>query len=198
MAAQDEERRRLERNIHDGAQQQLVALGVKLRLTDALVERDHVKARELLAQLQSETQGTIEDLRDLARGIYPPLLADQGLGVALEAQSRKSAVPVRIESDGIGRYGQDVEAAVYFSCLEALQNVSKYADASEARIALSQGDGTLEFTVSDDGRGFDPASIDRGTGLQGMSDRIEAIGGAFTVDSALGRGTTVRGQVPIG
>ncbi|MET0800143.1 MAG: histidine kinase [Actinomycetota bacterium] len=198
VAAQDEERRRLERNIHDGAQQQLVALGVKLRLTEALVERDHVKARELLDELQAETQGTIDDLRDLARGIYPPLLADQGLGVALEAQSRKSAVPVRIESDGIGRYGQDVEAAVYFSCLEALQNVSKYADASEARIALSQRDGTLEFTVSDDGRGFDPASIDRGTGLQGMSDRIEAIGGAFTVDSALGRGTTVRGHVPIG
>jgi signal transduction histidine kinase len=116
VAAQDEERRRLERNIHDGAQQQLVALGVKLRLADSLMDRDPEKAHELMAQLQQETASTIDDLRDLARGIYPPLLADRGLEAALEAQARKSATPAVVTSHGIGRYGQDVEAAVYFSC----------------------------------------------------------------------------------
>jgi len=197
VAAQDEERRRLERNIHDGAQQQLVALGVKLRLTDALVERDQAKARELLAQLQIETQSAIDDLRDLARGIYPPLLADQGLGVALEAQSRKSVVPVLIESDGIGRYPQDVEAAIYFSCLEALQNVAKYAEASHATISLALRDASLEFIVADDGRGFDRTRVTKGSGLQGIADRIDAIGGSVTVESAPGKGTTVRGAVPV-
>jgi signal transduction histidine kinase len=196
VAAQDEERRKLERNIHDGAQQQLVALGIKLRLADSLVDRDQAKAHEMLATLQTETQGAIDDLRDLARGIYPPLLADQGLEAALEAQGRKSAVPVRIESSGIGRFGQDVEAAVYFACLEGLQNVAKYAGAGAATIALQQRNGMLEFTVNDDGRGFDPASIDRGTGLQSMHDRLDAIG-VLIVDSEPGRGTTVRGQVPV-
>ena len=197
VAAQDNERRKLERNIHDGAQQQLVALGVKLRLADALVERDTTKAHELLSQLQAETQGAIEDLRDLARGIYPPLLADQGLGSALEAQARKSVVPVEVTADGVGRFGQDVEAAVYFSCLEALQNIAKYAGASRATISLAQRNGSLEFSVMDDGVGFDPATVERGTGLQGMADRIEAIGGTFGVQSHSGGGTTVRGAVPV-
>ena len=177
VAAQDEERRRLERNIHDGAQQQLVALGVKLRLADSLVERDAAKAHDLLAQLQAETQAAIDDLRDLARGIYPPLLADRGLASALEAQARKSPTPVTIKSDGVGRYGQDVEAAVYFSCLEALQNIAKYAAATSATIELTQRNGSLEFAVRDDGRGFDPASVTHGSGLQGIADRIDAIGG---------------------
>ena len=154
VSAQDEERRRLERNLHDGAQQQLVALAVKLRLAEQLTERDPPKAKDLLADLQTETGEALENLRDLARGIYPPLLADKGLVAALESQARKSAVPVTVEATGVGRYPQDAEAAVYFSCLEALQNVAKYASASRATVSLSDGDGRLRFEVTDDGVGF--------------------------------------------
>jgi signal transduction histidine kinase len=198
VAAQDAERRRLERNIHDGAQQQLVALAVKLRLTEQLAERDPTKAREMLGQLQEETHDALEDLRDLARGIYPPLLADKGLTAALEAQARKVPVPVEVEPDGIGRYGEEIEAAVYFCCLEALQNVSKYASASSVRIGLSEDGHALAFEVRDDGVGFDPSAAQNGTGLQGMADRLEAIGGALSISSAPGTGTTVAGRLPIG
>ncbi|HSD49644.1 MAG TPA: sensor histidine kinase [Actinomycetota bacterium] len=195
VAAQDEERRKLERNIHDGAQQQLVALAVKLRLAQGLVAKDPEKAATMLGDLQSEAQTTLEDLRDLARGIYPPLLADQGLGAALAAQAKRAPVPVTVESDGIDRYPQGVESAVYFCALEALNNVAKYADASSVTIRLSDGDGRLVFSVADDGRGFDPAETGHGTGLQGMADRLDAIGGSLEVVSAPGAGTTVTGRV---
>jgi signal transduction histidine kinase len=197
VAAQDEERRRLERNIHDGAQQQLVALAVKARLARQLTERDPVKAAEMLEQIEAETQTALEDLRDLARGIYPPLLADRGLVAALEAQSRKAPVAVVVESDGIGRYSADVEATVYFCTLEALQNVAKYADANRTVIHLSQSNGSLSFEVADDGRGFDPAVVGSGSGLQGMADRLAAVGGSLDVESSPGRGTTVAGRVPV-
>jgi signal transduction histidine kinase len=197
VTAQDEERRKLERNIHDGAQQQLVALAVKLRLAEQLAVRDPEKSSSLLAELQTQTHETLEDLRDLARGIYPPLLADKGLAVALEAQARKSIVPVTVESDVVGRYPQEVEAAVYFSCLEALQNVSKYAEASGATVELADDVGALSFVVRDDGRGFDPAAIGNGTGLQGIADRLAALGGTLHVDSSPGQGTEVRGLIPI-
>src|SRR5262249_52736627 len=140
VAAQDEERRKLERNIHDGVQQQLVALAVKLKLADTMLDRDPAKAHEALAGLQADAGSALEDLRDLARGIYPPLLAYRGLGAALEAQARKAIVPTTVEADGVGRFPQEVEAAVYFSCLEALQNVAKYAEATRATIVLSNGD----------------------------------------------------------
>jgi signal transduction histidine kinase len=196
VAAQDEERRKLERNIHDGAQQQLVALSVKLRLAESTVARDPAKARELLTQLQEETNATLEDLRDLARGIYPPLLADKGLTAALESQARKAPVPITVEPDGTGRYPQEVESAVYFCCLEALANMAKYANATRADIRLVQGDQELQFAVVDDGDGFDPAASDHGTGLQGMADRLEAIGGTIQVRSGPGRGTTIEGTIP--
>jgi signal transduction histidine kinase len=197
VAAQDAERRRVERNIHDGAQQQLVALAVKLRLVDQMVERDPAKSRELLAQLQAQANETLEDLRDLARGIYPPLLADEGLAAAVAAQARKVPVPVDVRPDGIGRYDQELEAAVYFCVLEALQNITKYAQASRVEIGLRHEDTRLTFTVSDDGVGFDRAATTRGTGLQGMADRVDALGGALEVLSAPGRGTTVLGHVPV-
>jgi len=196
VAAQDEERRKLERNIHDGAQQQLVALAVKLKLLGTLASRDPDKAADLAAQLQTEATDALENLRDLARGIYPPLLADKGLVAALQAQARKAAVPTTVEGNGIGRFGQDVEAAVYFSCLEALQNVAKYANASRATIALSNGGGALTFTVTDDGAGFDRSSTSYGTGLQGVADRLAALGGALDVRSVSGSGTTVAGRLP--
>ncbi len=196
VAAQDEERRRLERDIHDGAQQQLVALAVKQRLAEGLVERDPERTKAMLAEIQADTQDALETLRDLARGVYPPLLADQGLGAALAAQARKAAVPVEVEADGIGRYPQDIEATVYFCCLEALQNVAKYAEASRVTVRLSGGDGGLVFEVRDDGIGFDPASAGRGSGLQGMADRLDAIGGALEVRSSPGAGASVIGRVP--
>ena len=197
VSAQDEERRRLERNLHDGAQQQLVALAVKLRLAEQLAERDPPKVKGLLADLQSETGDALENLRDLARGIYPPLLADKGLVAALESQARKSIVPVTIEANGIGRYPQDAEAAVYFSCLEALQNVAKYASASRATISLSDGDGRLRFEVSDDGSGFEPSTETHGSGLQGIADRLAALDGELDVRSSPGAGTTVAGTLPV-
>jgi signal transduction histidine kinase len=199
VAAQDAERRRLERNIHDGAQQQLVALQVKQRLVQGMIERDPAKALELMTQLQVDTTGALDDLRDLARGIYPPLLADQGLGPALESQARKSPVPISVETDGVERYPQDVEAAVYFCALEALNNLAKYAKASAATMSLSQSDGMLTVAVSDDGVGFVVGErSSSGTGLQGMADRLDAIGGSLEIRSAPGEGTTVLGRVPVG
>ncbi len=195
--AQDEERRKLERNLHDGAQQQLVALSVKLRLAEALAARDPEKTQAMLADLQIETGQAIEDLRDLARGIYPPLLADQGLTAALDAQARKAAVPTTVVADGVGRFSQDVEATVYFSCLEALQNVAKYAEATEAVVKLLPHGGQLEFVVSDDGRGFDPKVTGYGTGLQGIVDRLAVIGGTVEVQSAPGMGTSLTGRIPV-
>jgi signal transduction histidine kinase len=197
VSAQDERARRLERDIHDGAQQQLVALGVKMRLLESLLERDPDKAREMIEQLKTETTDALENLRDLARGIYPPLLADQGLAAALEAQSRKAVVPVRIEPDGVGRYPQDVESTVYFCVLEALQNVGKYANANEVTVRLREVDGQLSFEIRDDGVGFDPASAPRGTGLQGMADRLNAVGGELRVISTPGGGTTISGSISL-
>ena len=197
VAAQDQERRRIERNIHDGAQQQLVALAVKLRLAGTIAKGEGAeKTAASLDQLQSDASDALEDLRDLARGIFPPLLADKGLAEALASQARKSTVPVEIDAEGIGRYPQQVEAAVYFCSLEALQNVAKYANASRASVKLAQVDGNLTFEVADDGEGFDSTSTGYGTGLQGMADRLDALGGTLEVRSAPGRGTLVRGQVP--
>ncbi|MET0801460.1 MAG: GAF domain-containing sensor histidine kinase [Actinomycetota bacterium] len=198
VAAQDEERRRLERNIHDGAQQQLVALSVKLRLLEQLALREPAKAAEMASELQAETATALEDLRDLARGIYPPLLADRGLPAALEAQARKSPVAVTVMPDGVGRYPQDVESALYFCCLEALQNIAKYAGASRAEIRLSASGGEVAFVVADDGEGFDPSAVLHGSGLQGMADRLEAVGGTLEIRSRPGSGTTVTGRVPVG
>jgi len=197
VAAQDDERRRLERNIHDGAQQQLVALTVKLRLADTLIERDPSRARELLDQLRSDTSDALEDLRDLARGIYPPLLADKGLLSALEAQARKASLPVEVHALGVDRYPQEIEAAAYFSCLEALQNVAKYAEASRAVVTLSDGGRRLRFEVADDGLGFDPSEVGYGTGLQGIADRLGALAGSLTVTSSVGNGTIVAGTIPV-
>jgi signal transduction histidine kinase len=197
VTAQDAERRRIERNIHDGAQQQLVALAVKLRLVEGLTGKDPAKAAELVAQLRVDAQAALDDLRDLARGIYPPLLADRGLAAALDAQARRASIPVEVQADeGLARYAQEVEAAVYFCVLEALQNVAKYAQASHAVVALAASNGDLRFTVADDGAGFDAAGGTYGTGLQGMSDRLAALGGRLMIRSTPGSGTEVEGSVP--
>ena len=196
VTAQDERARKLERNIHDGAQQQLVALAVKLRLADTMVGRDDGKAHAMLAELGTEASDALETLRDLARGIYPPLLADKGLPAALEAQARKAPIPTTVNPDGLGRFDRDVEATTYFCVLEAIQNVAKHARASAVTIALSHRDGYLVFEVTDDGRGFDPGRVGYGTGLQGMADRLAALGGTLDVSSAPGAGTSIRGSLP--
>ncbi len=196
VAAQDEERRKIERNLHDGAQQQLVALALKQRLVATLVSRDPQKAAVMMEELQADTTEALSNLRDLARGIYPPLLADRGLAAALDAQARRAAVPVTVEADGVGRYPQEAETAVYFCCLEALQNVAKYAHASRAVVRLSANDGQITFAVEDDGDGFDLKRTSLGTGVQGMIDRVDALGGTLEVQSEPGRGTTITGHVP--
>jgi len=197
VTAQDVRAKKLERDIHDGAQQQLVALAVKLGLVERFVAADPERAVTMLAEAKAEANDALDDLRDLARGIYPPLLADKGLAAALEGQARKSPIPVEVRPDGIGRYPQEAEAAVYFSCLEALQNVAKYAGASRATVRLAQADGSLTFEVSDDGRGFDPAVVGHGTGLQGIADRLAALGGEVSIRSAPGDGTIVAGSLPV-
>ncbi len=196
VEAQDEERRKIERNLHDGAQQQLVALSIQLGLLEESAG-DPGSVRQLAPQLKSAVRAALDDLRDLARGIYPPLLAEQGLAGALLGQVRKAPLPVCVEADGIGRYPQDTESTVYFCALEALQNVAKYAGAVQATVGLSSADGGLEFTVTDDGAGFDPGATHRGSGLQGMADRLAALGGTLDVLSQPGHGTTVRGWLPL-
>jgi signal transduction histidine kinase len=196
VTAADEARRRIERNLHDGAQQQLVALRISLGLARQLVENSPGQAADLLAQTEHLAASALEDLRELAHGIYPPLLADLGLRAALDAQARKAAIPVTVEAPGIERYAQEIEAAVYFCVLEALQNTAKYAHASTARIALCHNGRDLAFTVEDDGTGFASASTPKGTGLQGISDRLAALNGTVDITSAPGHGTRVAGRVP--
>jgi signal transduction histidine kinase len=196
VEAQDAERRKIERNLHDGAQQQLIALSIQLGLLeDAADDSDAV--RELTPLLKEAARAALDDLRSLARGIYPPLLAEQGLVAALQAQVRKAPLPVQIEADGVGRYPPDTESTVYFCTLEALQNIAKYAEASSAEIRLACPGRSLSFTISDDGAGFEPATAHRGSGLQGMADRLAALGGTFEFRSAPGHGTTLSGQLPV-
>jgi signal transduction histidine kinase len=196
VRAQDEERQRIERNLHDGAQQQLVALMVQLSLLEDSAG-DPGEVRQVTGQLRAGLRAALDDLRALARGIYPPLLADQGLGPALRAQAGRAPLPVQVEADGIGRYPRDAEAAVYFCILEALQNTAKYARASRAAVGLSCPGSHLEFTVTDDGTGFDTATASHGTGLQGMADRLAAAGGTLRIHSAAGLGTTISGRLPV-
>jgi signal transduction histidine kinase len=197
VSAQDHERRRLERNLHDGAQQHLVAIKVKLGLAEMLLDRDPARAQQTLEQLKSDTDDALETLRDLARGIYPPLLADKGLQVALSAQARKATVPVSIDADGIGRSPQDIEAAVYFCVLEALQNIQKYANATQVVVRLREEADSITFSVVDDGQGFDVASMKRGAGLTNMEDRLDALGGELHIRSSVGQGTAITGWLAV-
>jgi signal transduction histidine kinase len=197
VAAQDSERRRLERNLHDGAQQHLVAIKVKLGLVEMLATRDPEKAKAAIVALKHDADEALETLRDLARGIYPPLLAEQGLAAALQSQAGKATLPVHVDADGVGRYPQETEAALYFCTLEALQNVQKYAAASAVAVRLREDEKQLLVEVTDDGCGFDVAGATRGAGLTNMEDRLEALGGTLQIESTLGVGTTLRAAVPV-
>ena len=195
VAAQDEERRRIERELHGGAQQHLVAIKLKLGLAEALAASDADRARAALSEVKADADLALETLRDLARGIYPPLLAEEGLAAALSAQARRARLPVEVEVDA-GRYTPEVEATVYFCVLEALQNVQKHAGAERVLVTVTDRDVHLEFEVRDDGSGFDHPAVRRGAGLQNIADRLQALGGDLAVRTSPGGGTTVSGRLP--
>jgi signal transduction histidine kinase len=197
VSAADGERRRIERNLHDGAQQLLTAIAVKLRLVSELGEQDRDMARNLLAEANSEINDAARDLRDLAHGIYPPLLAESGLPTALAAAARRSTMPTTVDAGTLGRYPAEVEATVYFCCLEAIQNASKHAgEGATLTLRLREDAGMLTFDVADDGKGFDVQGRGLGAGFVNMADRLGALGGSLRVESAPQRGTTVSGAVP--
>ena len=197
VSAADAERRRIERDLHDGAQQQLVALCANLRLARELAGSP-ADVAELLEQLGSDIEMALEELRELAHGIYPPLLADRGLTEALSAVAARAPVHTRLETGALGRYAPQVEATVYFCCLEALQNAGKHAgNAASATVRVFETEGGLLFEVADDGPGFDPAAGRHGGGLTNMADRLGGIGGTLRIESTPDGGTCVAGAIPI-
>jgi signal transduction histidine kinase len=198
VAAQDGTRRQLERDLHDGAQQQLVALKVKLALARRLAASSGAQqASEVLEGLNTEAESAIQAMRDLARGIYPPLLEAEGLGPALAALARKAPLPVSLEAPGIGRYPRQIESTVYFCIVEALQNTARHARAHSAHIRLGEEGGELVFSVRDDGTGFDPTATSPGNGLVNLAERIDALEGRLEIRSAPGEGTTITGSLPV-
>jgi signal transduction histidine kinase len=197
VATADAERRRVERDLHDGAQQHLVALAVNLRLARDILADDPAGGTEMLDQMAGDVQVTIRELRELAHGIYPPLLADAGLPEALRAAAARCTIPVSVSADGIGRYSQGVETAIYFCCLEALQNAAKHAPQAHAQVRVWEESGGLLFSVSDNGPGFDPGKARAGHGFVNMADRLGAIGGTVRWESQPGHGSTISGSIPV-
>lgn len=196
VAVADQERRRLERNLHDGAQQRLVSVSLTMRLAEARLESDAAAARELLQAAAEELTTALEELRELARGIHPAVLTDRGLGPALESLVTRTALPVDIDLPFENRLPGAVEAAAYYVVSEALTNVTKYAQASTAAVRVSRTNGLAVVEVEDDGiGGADPT---RGSGLRGLADRVEALAGQLAVDSEPGRGTRIRAEIPCG
>ena len=201
VAAQNAERRRLERDIHDGAQQYLVAMAVQLRLLKGLLSKSPERAERLADELAAQANEALAELRSLARGIFPPLLADRGLAAAVRAQlERSGAGQLDVEpSVAEARFAPEIEAAAYFSIREALQNAAKHASGAAVEIMLGRDDGWLRFAVRDDGPGFAVASGAKldSSGLQGMRDRLAALGGELAITSSPGAGTTVHGRLPV-
>lgn len=198
VLAADAERRRIERNLHDGAQQHLIGLAIQLRLARDLADSHPAKAKELLGALDDEVQATLDQVRDLAHGIYPPLLQDRGLPDALAAAALRAPIGTRVDAQGLGRYPPDVEATVYFCCLEALQNAAKHAgEGATVTVRVRASEGSLSFDVADDGSGFDAVNGRAGVGMTNMRDRVGALGGSLRVDSEQGTGTTVSGTIPL-
>ncbi|HKP21101.1 MAG TPA: histidine kinase [Thermoleophilaceae bacterium] len=198
VASADRERRKIERDLHDGAQQRLVALRIKLELAEEALRQDPKAGLARVQALGAEVEQTLEEIRALAHGVYPPLLSDQGLGEALRAAARRAALPATVSVDGVGRYPPEVESAVYFCCVEALQNAAKHAgDDANVSVSLAEDD-RLRFEVRDDGTGFDPVAARDGTGLTNMRDRVSAVGGDLELSAAPGEGAAVIGSVPLG
>jgi signal transduction histidine kinase len=187
----------VERDIHDGAQQHLVALMVQLRVARTLARRDPPRARKVVGDLRAIVTEALATLSELAQGIHPPVLTMHGLTIALRRQEANPVVQVTVDGDGVGRYPGEVEAAVYFACLEALNNAAKHAAGTNVAIQLVEMEGHLVFSVRDEGAGFDPRETRPGSGLGNMADRVAALGGTLEVLSAPRRGTRVTGRVPL-
>jgi signal transduction histidine kinase len=197
VAASDASRRRVERDLHDGAQQDLVLLNLKLGMLEHKAAGDS-EAATLAADARADLARALEPLRDLAHGLYPAVLETDGLPGALRDAARRTAIPTEVECDGAGRYAPELEAAVYFCCVEALQNAGKHAgEDAHAKVRLIQNASALRFEVSDDGAGFDVPAGPSSTGIQNMADRIGALGGELRVESSSGAGTRVIGRVPV-
>jgi signal transduction histidine kinase len=198
VTAGNAERRRVERDLHDGAQQLLVLAQLKLGLAEKAIDTDPAAAKQTVAELRADMSKALSELRDLARGIYPARLESDGLPGALQEAVARAAIPAHFDGDGAGRYSRELEAAVYFCCLEALQNAAKHAGSeAQVEVMLGSSDGSLRFEISDDGCGFDLAAAGARGGLQNMGDRIGALGGELRVESRPGAGTRVRGAVPV-
>jgi signal transduction histidine kinase len=199
VAAADAERRRIERDLHDGTQQYLAGAVVNLGVARKLVDSNPEKAKEILGELQGSAQDAMEAFRDLAHGIYPPLLQDRGLAEALANAARRAPIPTSVAARGLGRYAPEVEATVYFCSVEALQNAGKHAgEDARARVRVWEEEGRLLFEVADDGSGGVPDGTTGGAGISNMRDRLGAIGGSLSIESSSGRGTRVRGVIPLG
>ena len=192
VEAGDTERRRLERNLHDGAQQRLVSLSLSLSLMEGKLESPEQAAT--VAALRAELTGALDELRELARGLHPAILVDHGLGAALDALAARVSIPVELDIDLDGRLPAPIEAAAYYVVSEALTNVQKYAGASLAKVTVTLRDDELVLEVVDDGVGG--ADTKRGSGLQGLADRVEALGGSIAIDSPAGGGTALRARIP--
>jgi signal transduction histidine kinase len=190
-------RRRLERDLHDGAQQRLVSLKIKLGIGSSMAEKAGLDdVREMLDSLRVEADDTIEAVRDFARGIYPPLLEAEGLGPAVTSRAHKIPIPLTVHAAGVSRYPRELEATVYFCVLECLQNAVKHSEARSVLVTLSDDDGELSFEVRDDGVGFEVDETPRGSGLTNIADRLDALDGSFDVVSNPGKGTVVHGAIP--
>jgi signal transduction histidine kinase len=194
-AVGDRERRRIERDLHDGAQQRLVALRVRLDLVADRLDADAPASANAIRALEGQVDETIDEVRSFARGIYPSLLAERGLTEALRAAGRSAPLPTIVDAASIGRYPPEIEATIYFSCMEALQNAAKHADgATGVTIALTHNP-HLRFVVSDDGSGFDPSHTNGGAGITNLRDRLAAVGGELHVESSPGHGTRISGVI---
>jgi signal transduction histidine kinase len=198
VTAADAARRQIERDLHDGAQQRLVLVDLKLALAERLLDSDPDAAKAAHTELRHDLEHALRELRDLAHGIYPAVLENEGLTAALGEATTGAAIPVELRSNGISRYPPQIEAAIYFCCLEALQNAAKHAgQGARAEVRLRDSDGRLRFDVVDNGAGFEPAAAAASSGLQNMTDRIGALGGTLHIQSTPGAGTTITGSIPI-